>query len=83
MEKLIQKQVEFLPLLHDHDRYFALHILTVLNAINYETAQLRRLDTGLVVGFEKYEFFNEVVKDQHIFKVFLEQKYIWYFHICF
>ncbi|MDR6224760.1 imm11 family protein [Desmospora profundinema] len=70
---LIEDQVELLPLNHPKHKYFAIHVLNAVDAINYDNAIVRQLKSGLRVSFTKYSFFPEKLIDQHIFKVYLDE----------
>lgn len=73
LEPFIGQTVEFLPLvdLANNKKYYALHFLKYLNAIDYEKAELKKLSDGSIVSFKKYSFNPEMVKNEYIFKVYL------------
>ncbi|WP_028399079.1 imm11 family protein [Ectobacillus panaciterrae] len=71
LQGLVKNSVEFLPLIHDEYQYYAIHVLKIIDAIDYKKAVLKRLSSGFVIGFDKYEFIKERVLNQHIFKVYL------------
>jgi hypothetical protein len=70
LHELLRDNVELLPIIHNKYEYFIIHITNVLDAIDYSKAQLKRLKSGLIVGFEKYAFLGDKVKSD-IFKVYL------------
>ncbi|MDO3677896.1 imm11 family protein [Paenibacillus ehimensis] len=74
LESKLSNSVEFLPLQHKEERYYVLHVLSIFQAVDYESVLLRKLPTGLVVGFEKYAFNPEVINGHNIFKVFLNER---------
>lgn len=43
------------------------------DAIDYEKAILKKLRSGLVIDFKKYAFLPNIVKNQTIFKVYLNE----------
>lgn len=56
LESYLKDCVEFIPLLYKHINYYMLNVIKVVDAINYDSATFRKLDTGLVVGIDKYSF---------------------------
>ncbi|PTM57896.1 imm11 family protein [Desmospora activa] len=71
---LIEGQVEVLPLSHPQHKYFAIHVLNAIDAINYDNAVVKELSSGLRVSFKKYSFLPEKLIGQHIFKVYLDDR---------
>ncbi|PTM57553.1 imm11 family protein [Desmospora activa] len=69
---LIEVSVEVLPLNHPQHNYFVMHVLNAVDAIDYDKAIVRQLESGLRVSFTKYSFIPEKIIDQHIFKVYLD-----------
>jgi hypothetical protein len=57
------------------ERYFLLHFLKYLNAIDYEKAELIKLRSGAITGVEKYAFKPSIIKDEHLFKVTLGDRH--------
>lgn len=43
------------------------------DAVDYEKAILKKLRSGLVIDFKKYAFLSNMVKNQTIFKVYLNE----------
>ncbi|MFB0844493.1 imm11 family protein [Paenibacillus oleatilyticus] len=74
LELKLSNSVEFLPLQHKEEKYYVLHVLSIFQAVDYESVLLRKLPTGLVIGFEKYAFKPEVINGHNIFKVFLNER---------
>jgi hypothetical protein len=56
---LIKDKVEVLPLTHPKHKYFVIHVLNVVDAIDYENAVVKELVSGLRVSFKKYSFFSK------------------------
>jgi hypothetical protein len=71
---LIKDQAEALPLIHPEQRYYAIHVVNAVDAIDYDRAKVRKLSTGLRVGFDKYAFIPGKLKNQHIFGIYLNTK---------
>ena len=71
---LVKDQIEALPLAHPEKRFYAIHVLNVIDAIDYKRAVVEQLRSGLRIGFKKYAFIEEKVKNAHIFKVYLDNK---------
>ncbi|MDM5190331.1 hypothetical protein QUF99_24205 [Bacillus sp. DX4.1] len=67
--------VEFLPLIHNvtGEVYYIINVLNAIDAIDYEKAILKKLRSGLVIDFKKYVFLPNMVKNQTIFKVYLNE----------
>lgn len=74
LNNILDESVEIIPLDCDDREYFILNVLSIIDAIDYTKSNFRKLDTGLVVGFDKYSFLEDEVKDKHIFKVLLNNK---------
>ncbi|EOO18980.1 MULTISPECIES: imm11 family protein [Bacillus cereus group] len=75
LEYMLGDNVEFLPLIHDvtGEGYYIINVLNVIDAIDYEKAILKKLRSGLVIDFKKYAFLSNRVKNQTIFKVYLNE----------
>ncbi len=74
LEKILGNSVQFIMTKADNRIFYIVNILTIVDAINYEEAILRRLDTGLVVGLEKYSFLTDKIENLNMFKVLLNGK---------
>lgn len=70
-ERLFEGHVEFIPEKLENSNLYIVNVLNIIDAIDYEKAKLRKLDTGLVVGIEKYAFNYDKIKESPIFKVLL------------
>ena len=75
LESILGDNVEFLPLIHDMtgEVYYIINVLNAIDAIDYEKAILKKLRSGLVIDFKKYAFLSNMVKNQTIFKVYLNE----------
>ncbi|PMB10573.1 hypothetical protein CEN49_03705 [Fischerella thermalis CCMEE 5273] len=71
---LIEGKAEALPLIHSEHEYYAVHVFNTIDAINYNKAVIKKLPSGLRVGFKMYSFIPEKVIGQHIFKVYLDNR---------
>lgn len=67
LEELLEKSVEFFLTHYKGEIYYIVNILSIVDAIDYEKAEFRRLSTGLVVGLKKYSFHEERLKGLNIF----------------
>ncbi|MEF3302238.1 imm11 family protein [Paenibacillus sp. GYB003] len=65
----LKDSAEILPLNHDTMKLFALNVIQVLDAIDYEKAIVRRNSNGRFTGFEKFAFKKSIVQNHHIFKI--------------
>ncbi|MCG3797071.1 imm11 family protein [Bacillus toyonensis] len=75
LESMLGNNVEFLPLIHNvtGEVYYIINVLNAIDAIDYEKAILKKLRSGLVIDFKKYAFLPNMVKNQTIFKVYLNE----------
>lgn len=66
---------EILPLLCDFGNYWAINVITVLDAIDYENSVFKNFPSGSrnghprVMFFRKYEFIPEEIAEYHMFKI--------------
>lgn len=67
--------IEFLPLVHKNtgEIYYAIHVMNILDTVDYSKTTFEKLNTGLVIGFEKICFKPDVLTDVDIFMVYLYQ----------
>ncbi|PGB84092.1 hypothetical protein COM03_06260 [Bacillus wiedmannii] len=75
LEHMLGNNVEYLPLIHNvtGEVYYIINVLNAIDAIDYEKAILKKLRSGLVIDFKKYAFLPNMVKNQTIFKVYLNE----------
>jgi len=70
LKPLIRENVEILPLKFEEGKYFAVNIITVLDAIDYEKSKYKTFsDKKRIMVFEKYAFIEEKVANIPIFKI--------------
>lgn len=74
LEKYLKDMVEFLPIICDKKIYYAVHVLNVIDVIDYKKAEIKMLKSGLKVGLKKYAFLPNMIKDQHIFRTYFYGK---------
>ncbi|AUS09236.1 hypothetical protein C1X05_10660 [Laceyella sacchari] len=74
LQKFLKDKVEGLPLIHPQKEYYAIHVMNAIDAIDYHHAVIRQLSTGLKVGFERYAFIPEKVKNEHVFRIWLDDR---------
>ncbi|MBA4494011.1 imm11 family protein [Paenactinomyces guangxiensis] len=70
----LRGKAETLPLVHPVNKYFAIHVLNTIDAIDYDRAVIRQLETGLRVGMDKYAFIPEKIEGQHIFRIYIDDR---------
>jgi hypothetical protein len=63
---------EVLPLSHPDHAYYAVHVLNAIHAINYSKSIFK--DPVQPVSIKRYSFLPDKVIDEHIFKVYLNDK---------
>lgn len=71
LEDVLEHEVEFLPVMYGEITYYAIHVLKNLHAVDRTKTELRQLPSGLIVGFKKLHFIQNVIENHHIFKVYL------------
>ena len=71
LKDILKDSVEIIPLQCKGREYFVVNILNIIDALNYNNAELKRLSTGLVVGLTKYSFLKEKIQDKNVFKILL------------
>ncbi len=72
---LKSKDVELLPLIHKNtgDIYYAVHVVNILDAVDYNKSLFDKLSTGLIIGFKKIYFKPDILTDVDIFMTYLNQ----------
>ncbi|MDR6227142.1 imm11 family protein [Desmospora profundinema] len=71
---LIEDKVEALPLNHPEHKYFAIHVLNAVDAIDYNNSIVKVMKSGLRAGFKKCSFLQEKIIGQHMFKIYLDDR---------
>jgi hypothetical protein len=75
LKPLISENVEILPLKFKEGKYFAVNIITVLDAIDYEKSEyITFSDKKRIMLFDKYVFIEEKVANIPIFKIVDEKR---------
>ncbi len=74
LEDLLKNYVEFIPVKSKNVNFYIVNTLCIEDAIDYKKAELRMLDTGLIVGIEKYSFIENKVCNIPMFKVLLNDR---------
>jgi hypothetical protein len=77
LSDFLKGKAEALPLHHCEKSFFGIHVINAIDAIDYNQAIVRQLDTGLRVGYDKYEFIQEKIVGEHIFRIFLYDRVQW------
>lgn len=76
LEPIVSDSIEFLPLIHKstHEKYYAMHVLRVLEALDINNTMFEKLSSGLIIGCEKFVFIPNVVQNEPIFKLYINGK---------
>lgn len=56
-------EVEFLPFIHPDHKYYAVHVLNVIHAINYDNFIFKELSPGRPISIKRYSFIPDKVID--------------------
>ena len=65
LEPIVGDNIEFLPLIHKqtNKKYYAMHVLRVLEALDTNKTIFDKLSSGLIIGCKKFVFIPYVVQD--------------------
>ncbi|MED2840294.1 hypothetical protein P4255_22825 [Bacillus wiedmannii] len=76
LEPIVGDTIEFLPLIHKqtNKKYYAMHVLRVLEALDTNKTIFDKLSSGLIIGCKKFVFIPYVVQDEPIFKLKINGK---------
>ncbi|KXY32706.1 Uncharacterized protein BWINRA5_04620 [Bacillus mycoides] len=76
LESLVGNNVEFLPLIHKeaNEKYYAIHVLCVLDTLDINNTIFEKLSSGLIIGCEKFAFTPNVIQNEMIFKVYVNKR---------
>ena len=74
LQSYLEDCVEFILVKYNQVNYYLVNVVCIVDAIDYDNAILRKLDTGLVVGIDKYSFHENKIKKVNMFKVMLGEK---------
>lgn len=69
IEGLISEAVEFLPVTKEEEKFWVINILKVLDCVDMDNSLFKKLSTGKIIWFTKYEFIPEKIQSEHIFKI--------------
>ncbi len=69
LSDVMGSSVEILPLNCSEGEFFAINIVDVLDAIDYDKSEYETFDDGRIMRFEKYSFLPDVVRGKNIFKI--------------
>ena len=70
LREYLEDNAEILPLQHDGEKYFLINVTNVQDCIDFENSEIKRFpSSGKIMRFVKYSFKEDVVKNQHIFKI--------------
>lgn len=74
LEAYLEESVEFILMKYNNLNYYLVNVTKIIDGIDYDSAKLRKLDTGLVVGLDKYAFKENEIEKLNMFKVLLNGK---------
>jgi len=69
LENVLQNEVEFLPLNHPSESFWIIHVINVVNAVDYDTAIPFRATPTIITHFKKHGFYEGKLANQWIFKL--------------
>ncbi len=69
LRDLIEDTVEILPMEFKGTIWHGINVKRVLDAIDYDKAEITRFSDGQIMMFDKYAFRSEIVRDVPIFKI--------------
>ena len=70
LKPLIAPHVEVLPLSFDEGEFFAINVITVLDAVDYQNSVYKTFRDGKrIMSFKKYAFHESIVAGVPIFKI--------------
>src|SRR6516164_7488737 len=69
LKPLIGAEVEELPILVDSTVYYAIHVLDVVDCLDYVHSQVERFSNGRMMMVTKYAFIEERIKGKHMFQL--------------
>lgn len=69
LKPLIGDSIEILPINVAEKDYKIINVIKVLDCIDYDNAEVKRLPSGGVLRFLKYAFQKDVVENEHIFRI--------------
>ena len=69
LSPLIDDQVEYLPLDLDGIEYYAVNVLAVVDAVDYEKSKIVKFSSGRIMCFEEYSFIRDKIQGINIFKI--------------
>lgn len=74
MKDNLENDVEFLELNVENNKYYAMNIVNVIDALDEENSVFDTLPGGIRFFFEKYAFLKNKIKDEKIFKIKEEKR---------
>ncbi|MCF0130795.1 MAG: hypothetical protein HUJ71_03665 [Pseudobutyrivibrio sp.] len=75
LRELIRENIEELPLECSENNYYAINVINVLDAIDYQKSEYKTYRDGKrIMLFIKYCFKEDIVKDVSIFKIVDERR---------
>ncbi|TNO97345.1 imm11 family protein [Bacillus sp. CD3-1a] len=76
LESMVADNIEFLPLIHKqtNKKYYAMHVLRVLEALDTNKTIFDKLNSCLIIGCKKFVFIPYVVQQEPIFKLNINGK---------
>jgi hypothetical protein len=69
MMPFLNGNVQILPLVHPTEKYYLLNITNIIDALDYNNSEIKRLRSGTMIRVEQYVFKEDLIKNQDIFKI--------------
>jgi hypothetical protein len=69
LEPLIADSIEALPLISDSKRFFAVHVLDLVDCLDYERSEVKRFPEGNIMRIGWYVFKKGCIDGKHIFRI--------------
>jgi hypothetical protein len=70
LEKYLEGRVQVLPVIYnDNDKLFVLNVTNLIDCLDHERSEIRRLSSGRVGSIDNYVFKYHLLNDAYIFKI--------------
>lgn len=69
LSSLLEKRAELLPLRYPRREYSALNVLRTIDALDEDSSELERFDSGRVMAVNRFSFKAERLQDEIIFRI--------------
>jgi hypothetical protein len=72
-ENILGENVEYLPIETPIGLHYIFNITNVLDCIDKKNSLEKKYISGGIMGYQEYAFFEDKLKDQHIFRVYSDE----------